>query len=232
MNIRQARSYGKESGIEAAKINLQEYPEEMRQKFERDAVGEVVSEVLANWATMADTIYYQGYRAEVLDAFEEAFSKSFQATVEKYFTKRDNPLTRKEQAEILHDAREYRRLSKIFREPAKGKYQAISDTLSDIARRYRQPFRFDAVYIRARRWFQKTYGNTYHSVNITVNGKGFYSGKIYGYGDQYLQTALEMLVKEGYLPKDTSYTDFLELKRRYPGVFHVSVTDVRRERDL
>jgi hypothetical protein len=52
------------------------------------------------------------------------------------------------------------------------------------------------IVINARRWFQKTYGNTYHSVQVYVNGK--FLDKVdfaYGYGDQYLSTAHGLLLK-------------------------------------
>jgi hypothetical protein len=64
--------------------------------------------------------------------------------------------------------------------------------------------------ITAKRWFQKTYGNTYHSVIVekvlheydktekTVLG---YEPFVYGYGDHYLQTACDILQVEK-LPKN------------------------------
>lgn len=54
------------------------------------------------------------------------------------------------------------------------------------------------ITIDARRWFQKTYGNTYHSVKVYVDNKLIgESGKHYGYGGSYLQTAHEILAKHG-----------------------------------
>ena len=52
--------------------------------------------------------------------------------------------------------------------------------------------------IEVRRWFQKSNGNTYHSVEIIKhdNGSSSIIGKnnfVYGYEDQYLVTAAEML---------------------------------------
>jgi hypothetical protein len=49
-----------------------------------------------------------------------------------------------------------------------------------------------AVY--GKRWFQRTYGNTYHSVRITTRDAELaYLPYQYGYGDQYLQTAIDWL---------------------------------------
>jgi len=54
----------------------------------------------------------------------------------------------------------------------------------------------------AARWFDKTYGNTYHSVRITriKDNKTLYCPFQYGYGDCYRQTALEAMSKEKWLP--------------------------------
>ena len=42
-----------------------------------------------------------------------------------------------------------------------------------------------------RRWFQKTYGNTYHTVTVLIDGTEVYqSPKSYGYGDQYVTAFL------------------------------------------
>ena len=50
------------------------------------------------------------------------------------------------------------------------------------------------IRIDCRRWFQKTYGNTYHSVRIYHNGELLAHNPFqYGYGDQCLQTAFDLL---------------------------------------
>ena len=53
--------------------------------------------------------------------------------------------------------------------------------------------------------FFDTYGNTYHSVRITRcrDGKTISSGKslVYGYGDQYRQTALKLMASVKWIPK-------------------------------
>lgn len=54
------------------------------------------------------------------------------------------------------------------------------------------------LHIEGRRWFQKTYGNTYHSVRIWKDGKQVaYLPFQYGYGEQWLQTAWEWLGENG-----------------------------------
>jgi hypothetical protein len=57
--------------------------------------------------------------------------------------------------------------------------------------------------ITGRLWFDKVNGNTYHSVSISANGKWLFDiGMTYGYGDQYLQTALESLKKWGLVSEE------------------------------
>ena len=52
----------------------------------------------------------------------------------------------------------------------------------------------------AAKWFDKVNGNTYHSVKVLVDnvqiGKVTY---VYGYGEQYWQTAKEILQRAGYI---------------------------------
>lgn len=93
------------------------------------------------------------------------------------------------------------------------------------------------LHIEGRRWFQRTYGNTYHSVRIYEVEENHPSNSYlldylpfnYGYDDQYLQTALDWLKANGYAPADAPYGT-LYLRE----VLHAthSVVDVKRKRDL
>ena len=74
--------------------------------------------------------------------------------------------------------------------------------------------------ILARRWFDKINGNTYHSVKVYVNNKFVDEEKYsYGYGKQYLQTAHELLMKNGFLKKTRDN-------------FIIDCVDVQRKKDL
>ena len=53
------------------------------------------------------------------------------------------------------------------------------------------------IHIEARRWFQKSYGNTYHFVMAYVSDKILEKGFQYGYDDQFFQTAGELLLNAG-----------------------------------
>lgn len=57
-----------------------------------------------------------------------------------------------------------------------------------------------SLVIIGRRWYQKSQGNTYHSVTIIINGKFIHKiGRTYGYGNQYKQTAEDWLIANGHI---------------------------------
>lgn len=85
-----------------------------------------------------------------------------------------------------------------------------------------------AIHIEGRRWFQRTYGNTYHSVRVTVNGKSHVIPMQYGYGEQYLQTAAAYLKSIGAM--DCDYQGTAHLREVIGATW--SVADVARKRDL
>jgi len=91
---------------------------------------------------------------------------------------------------------------------------------------------FNMIIIDGKRWFQKSYGNTYHSVSVTVDGVHLgNSGKHYGYGDTYRQTAFEMLQNKGYF-EGMEYNEFCQFQRDNREKFYFTVSDVTREKDL
>jgi hypothetical protein len=80
------------------------------------------------------------------------------------------------------------------------------------------------TYITCTRWFQKSYGNTYHKVRLHyADGTTMISPMTYGYGDQCLFTALQM-----FEPGSTTHPS---LRLRELGIPYV-VQDVTRERDM
>jgi hypothetical protein len=85
-------------------------------------------------------------------------------------------------------------------------------------------------HIEGRRWFDRKWGNTYHSVRIFSDGEIIACLPYqYGYGDGYLQTALDWLKSNKLVPPDAEYgTRYLreELHSTY------SVIDVGRKADL
>ncbi len=84
------------------------------------------------------------------------------------------------------------------------------------------------LHIDAKRWFQKTYGNTYHSVRILRDGhEPIYLPFQYGYGEQWLQTAIDYLRANGF-PQAEYGTRYL--REVLGGTY--SVSDVARRKDL
>ena len=62
--------------------------------------------------------------------------------------------------------------------------------------------------IQAREWFDKTYGNSYFSMDITINYGlkncvSYYVPMQYGYGDHYKDMAFKYLKSLGYFKNDT-----------------------------
>lgn len=77
------------------------------------------------------------------------------------------------------------------------------------------------------RWFQKSYGNTYHTTTVIVNGEEMKSGITYGYGNHYLQTAADMLRNAGYdIPENNGEAYAMMTK------YDHEATDVKRKKDL
>lgn len=108
------------------------------------------------------------------------------------------------------------------------------DTAIDQANKTLAELAPKSIHIEGRRWFQRLYGNTYHSVRVWVDGElELYSGETYGYGDQYLQTAFEWLFANGYANQEEreklgSFTRYL--REVLHGTY--SVVDVERKKDL
>ena len=87
-----------------------------------------------------------------------------------------------------------------------------------------------SLHIEGRRWFERTNGNTYHSVKIWRDGEQIASlPYAYGYGDQYLQTAMQWLIAQGIAPEGTVGCT-LEVRETLGGTY--SVVDVGRKMDL
>ncbi len=86
-----------------------------------------------------------------------------------------------------------------------------------------------SLHIEARRWFQRSAGNTYHTVKIWRGDREPVTlGMMYGYGEQWLQSALDWLAEQGEAQAGKYGT--LYLREELGGTY--SVTDVSRRRDL
>jgi hypothetical protein len=90
-----------------------------------------------------------------------------------------------------------------------------------------------SIAIHGRRWFQRTYGNTYFSAEIFVNGSLVHKlEEQYGYGDQYVYAAGQWLAANGYI-KLPQGTPLWTLRGAKNGIdLYYTASDVARERDL
>lgn len=87
--------------------------------------------------------------------------------------------------------------------------------------------KINTLEIIGKRWFQKSYGNTYHTTTVIVNGEELKSGIKYGYENAYLQTAADLLRANGYeVPADN--IEAFRMVCEYPH----DVEDVNRKKDL
>jgi len=92
----------------------------------------------------------------------------------------------------------------------------------------------DTILVRANRWFQKTYGNTYFSGIIYVNSEE--AGRIdfeYGYGDHCVHQLIK-LIRDRFPKdffKDSENEPYWKL-RDYGITIQTDVRDVNRKKDL
>lgn len=92
--------------------------------------------------------------------------------------------------------------------------------------------------ISGRRWFQRSYGNTYHTARAWVNGEQVASLETtYGYGDQYLHNMMDLLERAGIIPeRERSESGMPEPPWRWAQRHNIALeyeaTDVSRKRDL
>lgn len=93
-----------------------------------------------------------------------------------------------------------------------------------------------SLHIEGRRWFRRGPGHTLHTTRIFLNGKHVHTTPMmYGYGDQFLQSAAAWLCKNGFpqLWNDRYNHPALDtrtLREDLGGTY--SVIDVSRQRDL
>lgn len=86
--------------------------------------------------------------------------------------------------------------------------------------------------IFGRRWFQRTYGNTYFKFSIEKDGEEIYCTKdmAYGYGDHYQTEAIQWLVKNGHIQNKGE--GIPSWKYRDDNYIEFSVQDFERKKDF
>jgi hypothetical protein len=92
----------------------------------------------------------------------------------------------------------------------------------------------DSITVIGKRWFDRGPGNTYHSVQVLVNGEIVHENHFeYGYDDAYITTAMRWLAKNYSFPRgfDSERSPLWQLRDR--GIMIVtSVADVTKRKDL
>jgi len=90
-----------------------------------------------------------------------------------------------------------------------------------------------SIEVWGKRWFQKSYGKTYHAVRVYENDELKGASRIaYGYGDSKLHTAEELLKKAGYLKlKNQSQSLYSYCKEKKIN-FKYYANDVSKESEL
>lgn len=92
------------------------------------------------------------------------------------------------------------------------------------------------IKVTGKRW-QDSFGNTYHTCVIWVNGVQVASrGATYGYDEQYLETAFEWLDENGYTDRPARESGGRQPPYSYckdAGIdLKYECTDVKKKRDL
>lgn len=89
------------------------------------------------------------------------------------------------------------------------------------------------VEVYGKRWWQRGPGNTYHSVQISVDGQEVASiDFVYGGGDQYSWTARDWLSRNGYLMAHDHHAALWSIAIKQGFQLVQDVIDVKRRRDL
>ncbi len=66
------------------------------------------------------------------------------------------------------------------------------------------------IIITAKEWFDKVNGNSYFAVRIELENTNLYIPFTYGYGEAYLYKAIDLLIKENYIPATVQNVWMLE----------------------
>jgi hypothetical protein len=86
-----------------------------------------------------------------------------------------------------------------------------------------------SLFIEAREWTDKTYGNSYFSARLWVDG-----GQVailpfqYGYGDQFLYEAQKKLLELGYLPQEGKNQGLWSIAEQQGFDFYSSKTNTKK----
>ena len=90
-----------------------------------------------------------------------------------------------------------------------------------------------SLHLTGKRWFQKTYGNTYFSAKALIDGEIATAIDFeYGYGDHCLDCLMNKLEKEGFITDREENESAWRYCARKEIIYTYNVSDVERKRDL
>lgn len=83
--------------------------------------------------------------------------------------------------------------------------------------------------IHAKKWRDKTNGNTYHATRVldTKHHELISSDFCYGYGDQFLETARKIMTKKGWINSDNNRFSVQDLNQ-----IHIIIQDDCKKKDV
>lgn len=88
-----------------------------------------------------------------------------------------------------------------------------------------------SLFVEAREWHDKTYGNSYFSARVWIDGEiAFTLPFQYGYGSHYESVAQQELVSQGYLPADSRGA--LSYTARQLGIDYYATKSVVNKREM
>ena len=96
---------------------------------------------------------------------------------------------------------------------------------------------YEAFAVKGVRWFQKSYGNTYHKAYLSGLKNGVWQpichsdNMQYGYGEQYLCTATQLMVGAGLIECSNEYALNQRKVRQALNLEHYA-EDVPRKKDM
>ena len=90
------------------------------------------------------------------------------------------------------------------------------------------------LHIEGRRWFQKTYGNTYNTSRTLVvfedgSTKEYFTPMEYGYGEHFKDLAIQNLVKEGVLPEKQDHYYWADFEKLKIKVYTTAIDCLKRD---
>jgi hypothetical protein len=166
---------------------------------------------------------------------KKEFERFFKAEIENTISSSDKPALREawnDTIDIMTKSKELPDRARDWSHPARF-YSASERPKRTLKPGKPKLKKGDIIQINGKRWFDKSAGNTYHSVEIVVNGVvKHYVPFEYGYDSAYIQTARRWLQSNYTMPKGFDENDPTWRLRDHGITVNNFVADVSRRKDL